>query len=96
MPSLTKHPHTLSTKAKLEKEYSANSWEQRLLQAKPKRVDPDYEFVTDSTWYRRQMLVEHYEGDVLIAFTIDYILHDGTLSRVVKMLLVNGVRHIVP
>jgi len=96
MPSLAKHPYVLSTKAELEQQYQANKWELRLLNCNQKRLDPDYDHSAESAWYRRQMLVEHYEGDTLVAFTIDYVLHDGSPLRVVKMLLINGVRNIVP
>ncbi len=94
--SLVKHQSVFTTKAELEKEYEQNGWEERLKKCRHERVDPEYEFSAESKWYYRQMLIEHYEGDLMVAFTIDYILHDQSHLRLLKMLLVDGIRQIVP
>jgi hypothetical protein len=94
--SLVKHPFVFVTKAELDQEYEQNDWEKRLKKCEQKRVDPDYDYAAESRRYYRQMLIEHYEGDLMVAFTIDYTLHDRSPLRVLKMLLVDGIRHIVP
>jgi hypothetical protein len=96
IPSLVKHPFVFKTKANLEHEYKKNGWDERLKNCRQMRVDPDYEYSAESKWYHRQMLVEHYEGDLFVAFTVEYILHDQSHLRVLKMLLVDDVRQIVP
>jgi hypothetical protein len=80
----------------LEKEFQSNGWELRLSKCEQKRVDPDFEFAAGSRSYHRQVLTKFYENDLLVAFIVDYTLHDGRQIRHPKMLLVDGVRHIVP
>lgn len=96
MPSKTKSNYVITTKDALENEFLSNNWEARLNKCRQVHRDKDFEFVSDTRPYRRQHLVEHYEGDDLIAFSIDYILHDGSALRRIKMLKVNGIRLLVP
>ena len=95
MPSKTKSNHVITTKAALEQEFQNGGWEKRLSKCQQKRVDKDFELAL-SARYRRQELVEHYEGDLLVAFTIEYTMHEGSRICHLKMLLINEIRNIAP
>jgi hypothetical protein len=92
---MAKSNHVITTKAALEQEFHENGWEERLSKCVAAPVDADFEFASNTRSYRRQSLVKHYEDGKLIAFTIDYTLHDDTQIRQLKMLLINGIRNIV-
>ncbi len=96
MPSKEKSEHLITTKDALEREFENNGWEARLSSCRKEYKDQDYEFATSSRSYRRQQLVKHYDDDSLVAFTIEYTMHDGSKVLQLKMLLINGIRHIVP
>jgi hypothetical protein len=96
MTSFAKSNYVTTTKAELEKEFQQNGWGARLSKCEPERVDKNFEFSAGSQNYRRQTLTKHFENGELIAFTIEYTLHNGQQIRQLKMLVVNGVRHIVP
>ena len=96
MPSKAKFDYVITTQAALELEFQTNGWEDRLSKCRQERLDRDYEYASNTRSYRRQELVEHYEGNLLIAFTIEYTMHDNTTKTKLKMLLINGIRHVSP
>jgi hypothetical protein len=81
-----------TTSAALKQEYHLHGWQERLSKCTPVRVDD--ESSSPSRFYRSQKLVKYFEGAHLIAFVIYYELHDGTVSTVPRMLLIDGIRHI--
>jgi hypothetical protein len=96
MPSMANSNHVNTTRAALEEEFYTNGWKDRLAKCRQERVDKDYEFASNTRAYRRQCLVEHYEGDLLVAFTIEYTYWDDRVVSRLKMLLINDIPHIVP
>jgi hypothetical protein len=90
----TSKPDILTTCDALYQEYINNHWKERLERCSDGRKDYDTEFAADEGPYRRRKLSRHYESNILVAFTIEYLHHDGHSTLKVKMLLIDGVRHI--
>ena len=96
MPSKAKFNHIITTKAALDDEFQKNGWEERLSKCSREHVDSDFEYASNTRSYRRQALVKHFENGELVAFTVEYTMQDDSRIRQLKMLLINGIRNIVP
>jgi len=92
----TSTPDVPTTPDELYKTYVQDGWGARLDACSKDRIDDDVEFAEGEKEYRRRRLSRHYENGVLIAFTIEHLYHDLHTSLKVKMLLIDGARHICP
>jgi hypothetical protein len=74
-----------------------DNWAARLKQQSVSCTTDTIEYDAPEKEYRKRVLTRYYENNVQIAFTIDYYMWDASRSRRrVKMLLVEGIRHLCP
>jgi hypothetical protein len=89
-------PHVLTTPDELALEFVNNKWKERLTQCAKDREDTIREYEEGEREYRKRVISKHFENKILIAVTITKVFDDGHSTHTNKMLLINGIRHIVP
>jgi hypothetical protein len=89
-------PDVLTTSEALYQEFLNNKWAERLWQCRGERIDTATEYDEGEGEYQKRTLSRHYEGGVHIAFTIERLYRDGSSRMFVKMLYLDGARHISP
>lgn len=89
-------PSISTTPEAIRQEFLNNTWEIRLDQCRNQRIDKIVEYEEGEKEYRKRIISRHMENSELIALSITKVFFDGHSTIEYKMLLIDGVRHIVP
>jgi hypothetical protein len=90
------NPYVLTTPVALYREFANNNWKDRLTQCDDERIDKVTEYEEGEREYRKRVINQHFENGVHIAMTITKDFWDGHSTMTLKMLLIDGLPHIVP